>query len=753
MSSYLVHPLLKPETVEKRLFQIDLAAKALRSSTLVVMPTGLGKTIVALMVMLARLERGRVLFLAPTRPLVEQHAVFLRRVLKTPEIVSSITGETEPERRSEIWKSSRIVVATPQVIENDLLSARIDLKDTSLIIFDEAHRATGNYAYVYIAERYHKDAADPLVLGMTASPGSEAVRVADICANLGIESIETKSESDPDVAPYVHFREIEWIRVNVPEQLQRIRNEIDDLIRERIDEINSLGLERIDIRTSKGELLDVQKRFSRSLARGPNQAIYRGISLLAEILKLKHAVELAETQGVSALRQYLERLSQEARSRGGSKASRRLVEDPRIQNVLALLDNLDLEHPKLRKVLEILEDQLERRPESRIIVFTNYRDTATALLNFLKSNASDVIKPVRFVGQASRENDEGLSQKKQAEVLEKFRDGSYNVLIATSVGEEGIDIPSTDMVLFYEPVPSEIRSIQRKGRTGRARTGRVVVLIAKGTKDEAYYWISDRKEKLMKRQLSEISEPLKIDSSTDVLSTDLLSARKARQITISDVIYDQVESPLVIVDPRERDMAKLLERNGLRIFLKQLEVGDYIVSERLGIERKTADDFIDSIVNPERELFRQIGDLARSYERPLLIIEGQDLYARQVHPNAVRGALAAIAIDFGVPVIPTGSMDETAALIMLLAKREHEAGYRDAKLHGRKTARTLKEQQEYLISALPGVGPAVARNLLLHFGSVERVMTATEEELKMVDKVGPKTAAKIREIVASEYKG
>lgn len=747
--SYLVHPLLKPETVEKRLFQIDLAARALRKSTLVVMPTGLGKTIVALMVLLARLERGRVLFLAPTRPLVEQHAAFLRRVLTAPEYVASVTGETDPESRVEIWKSTRIVVSTPQVVENDLLSGRMDLRDVSLVIFDEAHRATGNYAYVYIADRYRREARDPLVLGMTASPGSEAERVAEICSNLGIESIETKSESDPDVAPFVHHREIEWIKVEVPEQLQKIRGVIDGLVSERMEEINSLGMCRIDPRTSKGELLDLQKRFTSALARGPNQNIFRGISLLAEILKLKHAVELADTQGVSALRQYLERLAHEARSRGGSKASRRLIEDPRIQHVLSLLEDMDLEHPKLRRALEIVEDQLEEAPESRIIVFTNYRDTATALLRFIQSNASDAVKPVRFVGQTSRENDAGLSQRRQSEILEKFRAGEYNVLIATSVGEEGIDIPSTDMVLFYEPVPSEIRSIQRKGRTGRARAGRVVVLIAKGTKDEAYYWISDRKERTMRRQLQGMAEPLPVESAAASISS-----RASRQISITEICEpDEEDLPLIIVDPRERDMARLLERSGLRIVLRSLEVGDYVLSERLGIERKTADDLIDSIVDAERGLFRQIGDLARTYDRPLLILEGQNLYARQVHPNAVRGILATIAVDFGVPIVPTASMEESAALILLMARREHEAGYRDVKPHGRKTSRTLKEQQEYLISALPGVGPSVARSLLRHFGSVERIMRATEEELMAVEKVGPKTAARIREIVAGEYRG
>ncbi|MGA9097331.1 MAG: ERCC4 domain-containing protein, partial [Methanotrichaceae archaeon] len=197
---------------------------------------------------------------------------------------------------------------------------------------------------------------------------------------------------------------------------------------------------------------------------------------------------------------------------------------------------------------------------------------------------------------------------------------------------------------------------------------------------------------------------------------------------------------------------KLLESQGLEVTLKNLEVGDYIVSDRIAIERKTADDFVASIIDPERNLFRQISDLSRAYERPVLILEGRDLYTRQISPNSIRGALAAIAVDYGIPIIPTESREETAAVIAMLVARERKEG-REPKLHGHKTARTLKEQQEYLVSAIPSVGPAVARNLLKHFGTIEKITTASEEELLQVDLVGPKIAERIRELIGGEYKG
>ena len=753
MSIYLEHPHLLPQTVEKRLFQLDLAATALKSSSLIVVPTGLGKTVIALMVLLARMDKGRVLFLAPTKPLVEQHATFLQRVLKDADIVSMMTGESPPEIRIGSWGKSRIVVSTPQVIENDLLSRRIDLKDVSLVIFDEAHRAVGGYAYVYIADRYHREAKTPLVLGITASPGSQSEKIAEICTNLFIENIQTRTENDPDVAPFVHDREIEWVKLTVPKELLLIRSAIEEVQKSRIDDLNRLGISpvRIDVKSTKTELLGLQAALMSSARNKADKSTFAAISLLAEILKLHHAVELAETQGPDALARYFQRLEGEALSRSGSKASRRIMLDPGFLKVVDALQKLEVEHPKPAAVKRILQEQIIAKPEARIMVFTNYRDTATSLIKFLKDDPA--IRAVRFVGQSSRENDEGLSQKKQAEILQKFRAGDYNVLIATSVGEEGIDIPATDLVIFYEPVPSEIRSIQRKGRTGRARVGRVVVLMAKGTRDEAYHWISERKEKTMNRQIQDMSGQPR-ESLHRELSPRQLQITQAGPFEKEQKEAEEPEGmpAKIFVDSREREMAKLLESLGLEITVKNLGVGDYVVSDRVAIERKTAQDFVASIIDPERNLFRQIADLARTYDRPILILEGRDLYTTQMNAASIRGALASVAVDYGVPIIPTEDRDETALVIALLARRESREG-REPKVHGHKTARTLKEQQEYLISAIPSVGPSVAKNMLKHFGSVEKIMTASSEQLQEVELVGPKIAQRIRELVGGDYKG
>lgn len=750
---YINHPLLKPDTVEQRLYQLSLAGEALKKSTLVVLPTGLGKTIVALFVMVSRLSKGKVMVLSPTKPLVEQHAAFFRNVLNIPcEEVVLFTGGTPPGKRALMWEKAKIVVSTPQVIENDLLAKKIDLENVSCIIFDEAHRATGDYSYVYIGEKYALQAKDPLVLGITASPGSDPSKIQEVCTALHIHAVKIRTDSDPDVRPYVFDKDIDWRYVAIPVEIKTLRQLMDNVLSDRLNKLHNLGLIPSSKRLSKREMLDLQARLQSQLRQFPDQKLYQGISLLAEVFKVSHAIEIAETQGVSALEKYFERLMNEALSKGGSKAAKRLMDDLSMRQAVHHLAGCNGNNPKLGIVKELVEKQVAAAPQSRVIVFTNYRDTAELVTESLKEVPG--VKPVRFVGQASRYKDTGLTQKQQVEILQKFRDGEYNTLVATSVAEEGLDIPATDLVVFFEPIPSEIRSIQRKGRTGRKHAGRVVILMARGSKDEAYHWSSNRREKTMQNTMKNMD--LDIEANTD----NSLPAAQDGQKNLLDFPQKTEPEPekdniKVFVDQREirSHVARSLEKLGMDIVLNTMEVGDYVVSDRVGIERKTVEDFLSTLMDG-RDLFGQISDLRRTFDRPLLIIEGEGLYTtRQIHPNSIRGILSSIAIDFGVPIIFSRNEEDTAALIAIMAKREQTDGKKEISLHGKKTSLTLKEQQEYVISSLPEIGPAVARNLLLHFGSVERVMSASREELMEVGLVGPKTADRIREVVNGAYKG
>ncbi|MCQ1536018.1 DEAD/DEAH box helicase [Methanosarcina sp. KYL-1] len=762
------HPLIKPDTVEQRLYQLNLAGKALEGSSLVVLPTGLGKTIIALFVIASRLQRfgGKALVLSPTKPLVEQHAAFFKRVMALPEEeVLTFTGSISPAEREELWARGKLIVSTPQVIENDILTKRISLEDVSHVTFDEAHRAVGNYAYTFIAEKYFETAKNPHVLAITASPGSSDEKIAEVCEALHIENVAVKTEKDRDVQPYVQEKEIEWEKVSLPPEMKEIRDLLEKIMDDRIGKLGELGFPAAARQNmSKKDLIALQKKLQSELRGEGDSAVFTALSVLAEMMKLNHGIELVETQGMLSLQKYLEKLEQEACAKGGTKAAKRLMEDLYMRKALHRLkeNGNGVEHPKLGLAQKIVSVQLEKSPESRAIVFTNYRDTAEMVTDALSEIPG--IFPVRFVGQSSKYKDKGLTQKKQVEIIEKFKEGEYNVLVATSVAEEGLDIPSTDLVLFYEPIPSEIRSIQRKGRTGRQHKGRVVVLVTKGTRDEAYYWSSKNKEKKMLNSMHGLESALgpKKGSGLSAFENGTEAGTERgpeKQKTLGEFEFPCEtggETLRVVVDHRETKsgVAKFLDRLGVELSFKTLEVGDYVVSDRIAVERKRTDDFASSLIDGKRNLFAQLSDLARAYTKPFLIIEGGDLFtARQINPNSIYGTLASIAIDFGVSILYSRDEEETAAILKVLAKREQVENKREVNPHGKKSASTLAEQQEYLVSSISDIGPKAARNLLLHFGSVEAIMKADIEELKKVKLIGPKTAAKIREIVASPYKG
>ena len=806
----LTHPLVVDGFLERRRYQLQLADAAGEAHTLVCLPTGLGKTTVSLLVTARRLHEagGTALLLAPTKPLVQQHAEFYREALSIPddEIVV-FTGEVSPDDRAAVWDDARVVIATPQVVENDLVGNRISVQNVTHITFDECHRGTGDYAYVYIAERYHADAADPLVTGMSASPGGDTDEIETVCENLGLQNVEVMTEADADVDEYTHDTDVRWDRVTLPEPVLEIRDALNEVITDRLESLKRLGvtnktspdLSQRDLNRMRGQL--------KQMMDNDQSDGYTGMSTHAEVMKLRRAVELVETQSVESVRRYFERQREAARSSGASKASQRMVADPRVRTAMRKAESFDGLHPKFSKARILLAETLGIQGGDRAILFTESRDTAEALVEFLDASF-DVHK---FVGQGDKEGSDGMTQTQQQETLDDFRDGAFEVLVSTSVAEEGLDVPEVDLVCFYEPVPTAIRSIQRKGRTGRQAEGQVVVLMAEDTRDEAFFWISKRREKQMTQQLAELKaatddveaavddgqagldafaetadEPAADhpadDEESDAAATDagLTDFAAESRETAGDDAGDENDAGdsdagdttdggndgivatagretgvEVVVDQRELDssIAKDLSTwDGLTTRLETLAVGDYVLSDRVAVERKSAADFVDSVLDADRSLFAQVGELARAYARPTVVVEGSNLYGqRNVEPNAIRGALASLAVDFGVSVLRTESEADTTALLATIARREQETRDREVSVHGEKTTKTRTEQQEYVVSAIADIGPVTARSLLEALGSVEAVMTADEERLQEVDGVGEVTAERIREVVASAY--
>ena len=731
---FVAHQLVKENMIESRLYQEVIVGNATKGNTLVVAPTALGKTVIAILLAahrLAKFPESKILMISTTRPLVSQHAASFKKFLKVDESeVNVFTGYTPPEERDELWRKSKIVCATPQVIENDLISDRYPLADVSLVIFDEAHRCTGDYPYSFIAKKYREAALQPLILGLTASPGGEEGKINEVCEKLFIENIEVRTERDPDVKPYIKGIEIEWRSVELPEDFEKIKLLLESVLKESLENLKKLGAVRSsNINIPKKELLVLRGKLQEELAKQQaSPEVYIAISQVAACINIAHALELLETQGLTTLAKYFERVQ-----KGSSKAIKNLLGDAKFMRAVRLTENLSqqMHHPKL----DVLAEVVEKEKGKQMIVFSQYRDSAQKIVERLENISG--VKPIRFVGQASKEEDKGLTQKQQLDILEKFRSGGYNVLVATSVGEEGLDIPKVDLVIFYEPIPSEIRSIQRRGRTGRSRAGRVIVLMTKKTRDEWFYWSGFHKEKRMRI----ILEGLKNKYYKPKIELE--------QKQLQDFFE---KSYSIVVDSRELSSAVARELLEFGIISKprKLEVGDYILSDRVCVERKTAEDFLQSIV--DKRLLEQVLRLRQTYQKPVLILEGEGLYSkRDIHPNAIRGALAAIAVDFGVPILFTKDERETAAMIASIVRREHEEREGEVQIRGEKRVLTLNEQQEYIVAGLPKVNITIAKRLLEEFKSVQGIFNASEEELEKVKGIGKKIAEEIRKVIASRY--
>jgi len=486
-----------------REYQRKIAEAAAESNTLVVLPTGLGKTLIAALVAkerLAKFPNGKVVVLAPTKPLTLQHHRSFAEIL-SPEKndLALLTGESPPEERSYLWRRSKFIFATPQTVRNDLRHGRVELNDVVLIVFDEAHRSVKDYSYTEIAKLYMEHGWTPLILGLTASPGGSREKIEDITRNLFIKKVEARSDEDADVRPYVEQTKFEGRRVPMPPEYSTMLSILRDIYNEKVNKLVQSGF-LPKTRLSKTILLQARHTMvARLKTTGPSGKgyIFGAMINQAQAVMISHAIELAETQGVDVLLKYLKRLREKPEQ---GKSATSLLRDPRW---LMLEDEAkriqDVDHPKMTELRSIVKKQFESKKDSRIIIFTQYRDTIESIVDRL---ARDGVKAQRFVGQATKAESEGMDQKTQTQVLEKFSEGEFNVLVSSSIGEEGLHVPDVDLVVFYEAVPSEIRAIQRKGRTGRTRPGNVIVLLAEGTLDEAYYFSALRKEKFMRGLVS-----------------------------------------------------------------------------------------------------------------------------------------------------------------------------------------------------------------------------------------------------------
>ena len=817
MVTYIEHPLIRPNSAEARIYQQVLAADVLKNgNTMIVAPTALGKTIIAILVAADRLQKfkgSKILILAPSKPLTIQHEENFKEFLNVP--CTSITGAVKTSEREKRWAESQVICATPQTVESDLLNERYSLDDVSLVVFDECHHAVGSYSYVYLASRYVKECQNHLILGLTASPGHDKTKIKEVCENLFIQDITIKTEEDPDVKPYFNPINIDWIKVEMGPRLEKIRDLVSKALKIRLKGLKDLGIINT-VSVNKRDILKARAKVQRRIGQSvnPPKECFQAISILSAVINLQHALGLLESQGVAPFNDYVARLRKKT-----TRAAKNILLDPNFSKAVYLAreaEEYGLEHPKMKKLIELLKLELgmdgqtrlksmredkEDKDSPKIIVFTQYRDTLDMIHERCEKEG---IKSVRFYGQGTSDGKKGLTQKEQKNIIKSFKTGNYDVLISTSVAEEGIDIPAVDLVILYEPVPSEIRMIQRRGRTGRKSSGRMKVLIAKGTIDEGYYWTSVRRESRMKTQLAtqEAIEELKLNASEkieaersvkvlgkkeksiveDPVNSDLedaleeetndedieeinleneneikLAEMKKKEDNIDDAIYEELaksnpnQDLVVYVDSREGNskVIRALDTIGVKVKINTMSVADYQVSEEVAIERKTAKDFVDSIV--DKRLFKQARMMMEEFKKPIMILEGDDFYSGFINPNAIRGSMASIALDYGISIIPTRTEEDTAAMIKRIAIREQKGEKRSIQIRTERKPQNLWEQQLFIIESLPNIGPVHAKRLLEHFGSVKAVLEADEKKLQEVEGIGKKTAKNIREVVEGKY--
>ncbi|MHA2284159.1 MAG: DEAD/DEAH box helicase family protein [Promethearchaeota archaeon] len=719
------------QNTEPRIYQQVIFSECVSSSvnTLVVLPTGLGKTVIMAYLSAYVLNKSptkQVLILTPTRPLVHQIKVMFSEFIGniTADMILEVSGEISPEKREKLYPSAKIIVGTPQTIENDLLYGRFNVENIGIACIDEVHRATGDYAYVGIAKQLKCQ-----IIGFTATPGNNTEKILEVCENIQVAKISVTGPTDYDVADFIsiHTPKVVWI------ELPELYNTILATLQEFQDNLLTTLKERISTITKskyigKREALSIHQQVV-SLTKQDSSFGDLLISS-SNLIRVQHLKELVESQGFPQVLSTV----QKWKKKRSSKALRLFLEEPVIQKLEKSIQTEMLIHPKLKHLVFELKKELDD-PDSRVIIFSNFRDT----VRFLQEELTKFeIETGVFIGHSSSKSDKGLSQKEQIKVLDQFKSGEIKVLLSTSVGEEGLDVGNCDLVVFYDSVPSIVRAIQRQGR------------VTKGTRDEGMYWAIRHKDKKMKiflkNELPELLVKKKKDEQHPTLDGFFIPPKnQAKKV-------NQKFKPSIIIDSRESSsrLPKLLKELGADIQSKKLHVGDYIVSDRLIIEYKQYSDFIRSILDgrlfqsssPDQE--SQLVRLANQ-PSPLLIIEyDSNADNTQIQLNSLMGAISSILLDFQIPLVITQGENESASLIFQLAKREQEKGFSNHLI----PSYTKKEQrietiQLFMLAAIPGINLTKAKNLLNTFESIAKIIDADIDDLTSVPSIGPKLAKRI----------
>ncbi|GAA6064429.1 hypothetical protein JCM10212_005308 [Sporobolomyces blumeae] len=477
-----------------RVYQYNIVQSALYKNTLVSLPTGLGKTFIAACVMLNFYRwypRGKVLFLAPTRPLVTQQIKACHYIAGIPQADSiELTGGTMAKLRSLGWATKRVIYSTPQTVERDLAKGRLDPRDVTLVVVDEAHRASGDYSYCGVIRYLMCRNPHFRVLALTATPGARGEAVQEVIDNLHIGHIEVRADDSLDIRQYIHKKSFDLTVLPLGPVLGRLRDKWAELMQPYIGPLLTARL----IYSGDAVMLSpfaVQQAYGKikSLP-GGGKGNGRYFPLVKTLAQMCRAMEYLVIQSVTSFHSSLKDIE--------ANGSKKLVESAGFKQVLNEVTSLRgrpgyVGHPKMEKLRSMciehfkassheIDEYTGEKRETRVMIFCNFRAVVEEIVDCLNTQRP-LIKATPFVGQASSKGTKGKSQKEQLETIRKFKKGVYNVLVATSIGEEGLDIGEIDLIVCYEANKSPIRMLQRVGRTGRARDGHIIVLMSEGREE------------------------------------------------------------------------------------------------------------------------------------------------------------------------------------------------------------------------------------------------------------------------------
>lgn len=497
-----------PNNMPIRGYQKQAVEKALFTNAMIVLPTGFGKTFIAAVVMhnfYHWYPTGKIIFVAPTKPLVTQQFTECKKISGIPSSDCSVmTGTTFKTKRHIIWEEKRVFFATPQVIENDLEDYSIPAKQVRCLVIDEAHRAQGSFAYVKIVEYLHQRNKDGFrILALSATPGSDIQRVQQVMLNLHIGDVMFKTENDIDLMRFKNEKVSKAWTVDLVGRHKEFVDLFIKLTSQTYKELHRAGL------TWGGDSIDRVARFTLILAinrmkGNPEFARTRGrLNFLCNLaVTLSNCFEMLTIYGLRVFYSSVMKDLSKSKSNIRTTFSSKIEFDVMIEKIRNMFGNyleidsskkpdasvdLLLSHPKLRVLKDLLFKHFqenEHKGETRVMVFTKYRDSVFDIVQSLLP-FDEIIKPGAFVGQGKKtETGGGMTQAEQIQMVKDFKSGKYNVLVATCVAEEGLDIGEVDLIICYDTTSSPISNTQRRGRTGRKRSGNVQTLCTKGYEEK-----------------------------------------------------------------------------------------------------------------------------------------------------------------------------------------------------------------------------------------------------------------------------